>query len=101
MWGMAIGTTMVIGAAAIADDDDDDDEKTTTTTTTVNNNTVTAQAGLPCAPVVKELNGMSYYLCGTQHYVLAYGGTGPIYMPVPNPDQPAAAPASKPAPPPG
>jgi hypothetical protein len=45
---------------------------------------------------------MTYYLCGAQHYVLAYGGTGPIYIPVPAPDPPSppAAPAAPPAAPP-
>jgi hypothetical protein len=101
MWGMAIGTTMMIGAVAIAESDDDDDhEHTTTTTTTTINNTTTPQGGLPCVPVIKEQGGMTYYQCGQQHYVLAYGGTGPIYIPVPAPGTPAEPPAS-PAPPPG
>ena len=37
---------------------------------------------------------MTYYQCGQQHYVLAYGGAGPIYMPVPAPAQPVAPPAT-------
>ena len=88
MWGMAIGTTMVVGAAAIADDDDDDE--TTTTTTTVVNVPATAPATLPCNPAVTQVDGVTYYQCGAQHYVQAYGGSGPIYMPVP---PPGAAPA--------
>jgi hypothetical protein len=31
---------------------------------------------------------MTYYLCGDQHFVLAYGGTGPVYIPVPAPELP-------------
>jgi hypothetical protein len=92
MWGLAIGTTVAaVAIAADDDDDDDDDTTTTTTTTTINNTAPTAQGGLPCVPVVKEQDGMTYYQCGQQHYVLAYGGTGPIYMPVPTPGEPAAA----------
>jgi hypothetical protein len=88
MWGVAVGTTVAAVAISASDDDDDDDTTTTTTTTT----TATAQGGLPCAPVIKEQDGMTYYLCGQQHYVLAYGGAGPIYMPVPAPGPPAAPP---------
>ena len=40
---------------------------------------------------------MTYYQCGQQHYVLAYGGAGPIYMPVPAPAPPAAPPDQSPA----
>ena len=40
---------------------------------------------------------MTYYQCGQQHYVLAYGGAGPIYMPVPTPGQPVAPPDKQPA----
>jgi hypothetical protein len=101
MWGVAIGTTVAAVAvtAAASDDDDDDDDTTTTTTTTttINNNTATAQGGLPCAPVIKEQDGMTYYQCGQQHYVLAYGGAGPIYMPVPAPGEPVAPPDKQPA----
>ena len=87
MWGVAVGTTIAVVAVAAADDDDDESTTTTTTTTTA-----TAQAGLPCVPVIKEQDGMTYYQCGQQHYVLAYGGAGPIYMPVPTPGQPVAPP---------
>jgi hypothetical protein len=102
MWGLAIGTTVAAVAISASEDDHhhDEDEKTTTTTTTINNNT-TVQGGLPCVPVVKEQDGMTYYLCGQQHYVLAYGGTGPIYMPVPAPGQVNSPPASAAAPPKG
>ena len=92
MWGVAIGTTMVVGAAAVASDDDDDE-------TTIINNTTTApatQATLPCNPAVSSVEGVTYYQCGPQYYVQAYGGTGPIYMPVSPPA--AAAPAPAPAP---
>jgi Meckel syndrome type 1 protein len=27
------------------------------------------------------VQGVTYYQCGQQYYVQAYGGTGPIYMP--------------------
>jgi hypothetical protein len=75
--GMMVGG--VVGAAAASADDD---EETTTTTTTT-----TTPAALPCNPTVKQISGVTYYLCGTQYYVQAYGGTGPIYMPVPPPGQ--------------
>jgi hypothetical protein len=99
MWGVAIGTTVAAVAvtAAASDDDDDDATTTTTTTTTINNTATTTQGGLPCVPVVKEQEGMTYYQCGEQHYVLAYGGTGPIYMPVPAPGQSTAPPDNQPA----
>jgi hypothetical protein len=100
MWGVAVGTTVAVVAvsAAASDDDEDETKTTTTTTTTINNNATPApQGGLPCAPVIKELNGMTYYQCGQQHYVLAYGGAGPIYMPVPTPAESAAPPANQPA----
>jgi hypothetical protein len=76
--GMMVGG--VVGAAAASADDD---ETTTTTTTT----TTAAPAALPCNPTVRDISGVTYYLCGTQYYVQAYGGTGPIYMPVPPPGQ--------------
>ena len=79
---------MVVGAAVVASSDDDD-EKTTTTTT---------QAALPCDPTVSNVNSTTYYKCGTQYYVQAYGGSGPIYMPV-APPIPEVAPAAAPAPP--
>lgn len=96
MWGMAVGTTMVVAASAASDDDDDDE-------TTVINTTTTTSTGatLPCNPTVTTFEGMTYYQCGEQHYVLAYGGAGPIYMPVPPPGVtagPAAAAADATAP---
>ena len=39
---------------------------------------------------------MTYYQCNQQHYVMAYGGAGPIYIPVEAP--PAAAAPAQPAP---
>jgi hypothetical protein len=71
----------------------DDDDNTTTTTTT----TTSTAAVLPCNPTVTTVAGMTYYQCGMQYYVQAYGGSGPIYMPVPPPVQPGeAAPAPAP-----
>jgi len=57
------------------------------------------QPSLPCTPTTKEVEGTTYYQCAQQHYVLAYGGAGPIYMPVPPPTEvaPAAAPPAAPA----
>jgi Meckel syndrome type 1 protein len=89
MWGMAVGTTMVVGAAVIADEDNDDDETTIINTAPA---TATGPAALPCDPTVTIVDGVTYYRCGQQHYVLAYGGTGPIYMPVSPPGTPAAPP---------
>jgi Meckel syndrome type 1 protein len=39
-------------------------------------------ATLPCAPVVTNVNGVTYYSCGHSYYVQAYGSSGPTYMPV-------------------
>jgi hypothetical protein len=104
MFGLAIGTTMFATAAIVASDDDDDDDDddeddvhvhTTTTTTT--------QGGLPCTPAVYDLQGVNYYACGAQYYILAYAATGPVYMPVPAPQglvpaAPAAIPVAPAAP---
>jgi hypothetical protein len=79
MFGMTVG--VVTGAAVASAADDDDDETTTTTTTT----TTPATAALPCNPTVTTVSDVTYYQCGTQYFVQAYGGTGPIYMPVPPP----------------
>jgi hypothetical protein len=96
MFGMAVGTTMVIGAAAVASSDDDDDETTIINTTTA----PATQATLPCNPAVSIVEGVTYYQCGPQYFVQAYGGTGPIYMPV-SPPAGAAAPAPVATKPPG
>ena len=72
--GLVVGA--VVGAAA-ASADDDDTPTTTTTTTTV----ATTSAALPCNPSVSTVQGVTYYQCGQQYYVQAYGGSGPIYMP--------------------
>ena len=47
------------------------------TTTTV----AATSAALPCNPSVSSVQGVTYYQCGQQYYVQAYGGSGPIYMP--------------------
>jgi hypothetical protein len=101
MWGIAVGTTVaavaVTAAAEDEDEDEEDDEEgedeaiTTTVTTTTATGTTTStevatlQGGLPCNPVIKQQDAMTYYVCGDQHFVLAYGGTGPVYIPVPAP----------------
>lgn len=78
--GMMIGG--VVGAAAASESE----EETTTTTTTTNT------GGLPCTPAVSVVEGVTYYQCGQQYYVEAYGGSGPIYMPVQPPGTPAQPP---------
>ena len=65
----------VVGAAAASAGQ----ESTTTTTTTTT--AATTSASLPCNPSVSTVEGVTYYKCGQQHYVQAYGGSGPIYMP--------------------
>jgi hypothetical protein len=103
MWGIAVGTTVAAVAVTAAAEDDDDEEEDDeeenaddgdpegdvapiTTTTLTSGTTATALEGrLPCNPVIKEQDSMTYYLCGDQHFVLAYGGTGPVYIPVPAP----------------
>lgn len=72
MTGVVVGGA--IGAAATYDD-----EETTTTTTT------TTTGGLPCNATVVDVQGVLYYQCGSTYYVEAYGGSGPIYVPVPPP----------------
>jgi hypothetical protein len=64
---------VVGGAAAEASEE----EETTTTTTTTS-----VSSTLPCQPTVTNVDGVTYYQCGTQYYVEAYGGSGPIFMPV-------------------
>ena len=39
-------------------------------------------AGLPCAPAVSSMNGVTYYQCDQAWFVQAYGPSGPFYMPV-------------------
>jgi hypothetical protein len=98
MWGIAVGTTVaavaVSAAAADADDDEDEDEgaaaatEATAATTTVASSLpaiATPQGELPCDPLTREQDSTIYYVCGEQHFVLAYGGTGPVYVPVPAP----------------
>ena len=46
---------------------------------------VAAAAALPCNPTVVQNAGVTYCQCGQTYYVQAYGGSGPIYMPVPPP----------------
>jgi len=93
---MAVGVTFTAVAATAAEEEDDDEEGegegvvTTITTTTAtgetsSTTTTTLEGGLPCNPVIKNQDAMTYYLCGEQHFVLAYGGTGPVYIPVPAP----------------
>ena len=70
--GVIVG--VAVGAAVAYDYDD---ETTTTTTTT----TTSTTASLPCNPSVSTVEGVTYYQCGQQYYVQAYGSGGPIYMP--------------------
>jgi len=98
MWGMAVGVTFTAVAVADAAEEEDDEEDeddgvvttitTTTTRATSSTTTTTLEGGLPCNPVIKNQDAMTYYLCGEQHFVLAYGGTGPVYIPVPAPELP-------------
>jgi hypothetical protein len=75
-WDVAVGVVVggVVGAAVASDDDDEDDESSNSTS-----------ASLPCNPAVTQVKGVTYYQCGQTYYVQAYGGEGPIYMPVPPP----------------
>ena len=47
-------------------------------------------------PVMKEQEGMTYYLCGQQHYVLAYGRDRPDLHASANPGASTAAAAPAP-----
>jgi hypothetical protein len=71
---------VVVGGAVGAAAAYDDEEETTTTTTTT-----TTTGGLPCDATAVDVDGVLYYQCGSTYYVEAYGGSGPIYMPVPPP----------------
>jgi hypothetical protein len=73
----------MVGAAA-ASSAEEESSSTTTTTTQVYTSTPQA-AALPCNPTVIQNEGVTYYQCGQTYYVQAYGGSGPIYMPVPAP----------------
>jgi len=73
----------MVGAAA-ASSSEDESSSSTTTTTNVYSSTPQA-ASLPCNPTVTQLEGVTYYQCGQTYYVQAYGGSGPVYMPVPAP----------------
>jgi hypothetical protein len=79
-WDVAVGVVVggVVGAAVASDDDDDDDDDDSSSSTGTN-------ASLPCNPAVTQVKGVTYYQCGQTYYVQAYGGDGPIYMPVPPP----------------
>ena len=45
-------------------------------------------SALPCNnPNVTEIQGVTYYQCGSTWYTQAYGNTGVIYMPVPPPSE--------------
>ena len=57
---------------------------TQTTTSTV----AVQDSALPCSnPNVTEIQGVTYYQCGSTWYTQAYGSTGVIYMPVPRPSE--------------
>jgi hypothetical protein len=102
MWGLAVGTTVaavaVSAAAAEDEDEDEEDEEDVdeaaaaaatptppTAAATSGTSGAPVQGGLPCDPLTKEHDETIYYVCGEQHFVLAYGGTGPVYVPVPAP----------------
>jgi len=54
---------------------------TQTTTSTV---AYVQDSALPCSnPNVTEIQGVTYYQCGSTWYTQAYGNTGVIYVPVP------------------
>jgi Meckel syndrome type 1 protein len=96
---------VAVAATESESEDEEEDEDESTTATTVTTTTVAAAppadsapapsgtevvtpvTELPCTPVIKNQAGVRYSLCGPQHYVLAYGGTGPIYVPVPPPEE--------------
>jgi hypothetical protein len=74
-----VGTVVGGSIVAIADESE---ETTTTTTTTATTSTGTPTAALPCEPNIMNSNGVTYYLCGGQFYVQAYGDGGLVYVPV-------------------
>jgi len=57
----------------------------TTTTTTETTTAAEPANGLPCEPTVEEIEGVTYYACDQDYYILAYGAAGPAYTPVPSP----------------
>jgi hypothetical protein len=78
----ALVAGVVIGAAVASASQS---KSTTTTTTTTTASPPPANAQLPCNPNVVVSNGVTYYQCGNNWYMQAYGSSGPIYMPVPPP----------------
>jgi hypothetical protein len=81
-WDVAVGVVVggVVGAAVASDDDDDDDDDDDSDSSSFGSN-----ASLPCNPAVTQVKGVTYYQCGDTYYVQAYGGDGPLYVPVPPP----------------
>jgi hypothetical protein len=75
--GVVVGT--VVGGATVAAIDESESTTTTTTTTTTYG---PPTSELPCEPNIMNSNGVTYYLCGGQFYVQAYGDGGLMYMPV-------------------
>jgi hypothetical protein len=55
------------------------------TTTVVYSASPSGNGGLPCNPNTAVVNKITYYQCGKDWYVQAYGESGVIYMPVPAP----------------
>ena len=77
--GAAVGSSMAKSQQS---------SQATTTTITApppQTTTTSSTASLPCNPNVLQINSVTYYQCGNTYYLQAYGGSGPIYMPVPPP----------------
>jgi Meckel syndrome type 1 protein len=62
------------------------DSSTPTTTTVVTTAPPAPVGGLPCAPEITSVKGVTYFRCGQSYYTQAYGPSGPVYMPVQPPN---------------
>ena len=88
MWGVGVSVAAVAVTVAAEAEDEEDEEDAADAVVTTGTTSSTPQGSLPCNPVIKQQEEMTYYLCDEQHFILAYGGTGPVYIPVPAPEQP-------------
>jgi hypothetical protein len=60
-------------------------ENTAPSNTVVYSASPSGNGGLPCNPNTAVVNKVTYYQCGNDWYIQAYGESGVIYMPVPAP----------------
>lgn len=75
---------MALGAAAVGAVGGYAAGQSSATQTTTSTVPYVQDSALPCSnPNVTEIQGVTYYQCGSTWYTQAYGNTGVIYVPVP------------------